>query len=533
MMHVKLRFPSFSRRITAIALVAAMAVPGFGATAQQGTGSTVREASAQSRSQRTPTRSRSPRRARSVAAAPAWRAPTGAGALANDLGAIMNGGVRSGRWGVLVVSLTRGDTLYSVNPDEPLQPASNMKLFTAALALDQFAPSHQFSTDVLRTGSITADGTLDGDLVLRGGGDPGLSSRFLEGGPSAPVDSLARQIAASGIRRVRGRLIADATAFDGQRIPEGWQSRYLHASYAARVSALSLNENLAIVAVTPSKVGNAPLAVIEPASTIPIHNRARTIAGRGARLVVLLRQDGGVELRGWIGTRAGTRRYQVVVEEPARFTAGALRRSLAELGIVIDGETVEAATPGGAQPVATLRSAPLRDLLSVMNRESINHYAELLFRNAARVATEGGVGTVEAANELLQDFMVQKVGAAPGSVYAADGSGLSVLDKSTPRALVQLLEFAHRAPWGETFHASLPVAGESELLAQRMKRTPAQGNLHAKTGTTNAVISLAGYVTAESGELLAFAFIYNGTDRWNARRTIDAMGPTLASFVRQ
>jgi D-alanyl-D-alanine carboxypeptidase/D-alanyl-D-alanine-endopeptidase (penicillin-binding protein 4) len=166
-----------------------------------------------------------------------------------------------------------------------------------------------------------------------------------------------------------------------------------------------------------------------------------------------------------------------------------------------------------------------------MNRESVNHYAELIFRNAARSAN-GGIGTVESANRLLQRFMTEKVGAAPGSVFAADGSGLSVLDRVTPRALIQLLDYSHRAPWSDVFHASLPVAGESELLRHRMRLTPAQGNLHAKTGTTNTVISLGGYVTAESGEVLAFAFIYNGADLSRAKETIDAMGATLASWVR-
>ena len=118
-------------------------------------------------------------------------------------------------------------------------------------------------------------------------------------------------------------------------------------------------------------------------------------------------------------------------------------------------------------------------------------------------------------------------------MYAADGSGLSVLDRVSPRAMVALLSYAHNAPWGPTFHASLPVAGESELLRHRMRATPAQGNLHAKTGTTNTVISLAGYVTALDGEVLAFSFIYNGNDRWRARSTIDQVGATLANFVRE
>jgi D-alanyl-D-alanine carboxypeptidase/D-alanyl-D-alanine-endopeptidase (penicillin-binding protein 4) len=534
MTHNDLPLRVMARRAAAVLLVALFLTPGV-PPSTEGRPGVPGEASAQSGSQRrAPTRSRSARRALSTAPATSdWTVPTGAGALFTDLHAILGGGVRSGQWGVLVVSLTRGDTLYSVNPDGMLQPASNMKLFTTALALDQFPPSHQFSTDVLYTGTLSADGSIDGDLILRGGGDPGLSSRFVEGGPSAPMDSLASRIANAGITRIRGRLIADATAYDAQRIPDGWQSRYLHASYAARVSALSLNENLAVIAVSPTSSGKAPAVSVEPASPLPVFNKARTVAGRRSRIVVIPRAEGGVELRGWIGSRAGTQRYQVVVEEPVEFTAGAFRRALANRGITIEGETVQSATPESAVRIAALPSPPLRDLLAVMNRESINHYAELLFRNAGRAGSDRHVGTVETANELLQQFMVQKVGATPGSVYAADGSGLSVLDQTTPRALVQLLDYAHRAPWGETFHASLPVAGESELLRNRMRRTPAQGNLHAKTGTTNSVISLAGYVTAESGELLAFAFIYNGTDRWRARTTIDAMGPTLASFVRR
>jgi D-alanyl-D-alanine carboxypeptidase/D-alanyl-D-alanine-endopeptidase (penicillin-binding protein 4) len=222
-----------------------------------------------------------------------------------------------------------------------------------------------------------------------------------------------------------------------------------------------------------------------------------------------------------------------VVEDPAAFTAGAFRRALATRGVTVDGAIRFAPTPNGATRIASLPSPPLSRLLSVMNRESINHYAELLFRDAARKGMPEGVGSVDAANELLQRFMTEKVGADAGTVFAADGSGLSVLDRVTPRSLVQLLAYSHRAPWADAFHASLPVAGESELLRNRMKATPAQGNLHAKTGTTNTVISLGGYVTAQDGELLAFAFIYNGTDRWNARESIDRMGATLASFVRE
>ena len=466
-----------------------------------------------------------------AAAAIHFQSPASELELVSDLHQLMLSRVRNGTWGVVVLSLTRNDTLYAVNPDEPLQPASNMKLFTTALALDQFGPTHQFSTDVLRDGVLGADGVLRGNLIIRGDGDPALSKRFVTGAGGA-MDALAQLVANAGVKRVTGTLIADASAFDTQRIPEGWQTRYLQSGYAARVSALSLNENLVIIRVKPGGKTGA-VVTLEPATTLPVASTVRTVAGRGARISARTTPAGVIEVKGTIGARAGERAYQLVVEDPTAFCAGAFRRALQARGISIDGTTSFAATPTSAVKVTGLQSPPIGQMLDVMNGESINHYAELLFRDAGRNASPNSVGSVESANKLLQNFMTTKVGAAPGAVFAADGSGLSVLDRITPRALVQLLSYANSAPWKDAFHTSLPIAGQSELLRHRMRATPAQGNLHAKTGTTNSVISLGGYVTAKNGETLAFAFIYNGVDRWNAKSTIDAMGATLAAFERQ
>ncbi len=470
-----------------------------------------------------------------AAVTPKWTAPQGTTALATDLGGMLTQRVRSGNWGVVVVSLSRGDTLYAYNPDAELQPASNMKLYTSALALDQFGPNYQFSTDVLRDGALSADGVLRGSLILRGDGDPGLSRRFIEGGPSASMEMLAQLVASAGVKRVTGGIVADATAFDDHRIPEGWQKRYLGLAYAARISALSMNENLVWVVVHPGATSKEPAAVtLEPAADLPIDNKVRTVAAsRGSRVSAHMTANGAIQVTGWIGTKAADQRYSLVVEDLAALCAAAFRKALATRGISVDGTIRFDHTPPGAVKLASLPSPPLARLLSIMNRESVNHFAELLFRDAGRTAARSQVGSAETGNKLLQQFMTVKVGAAPGAVFAADGSGLSILDRVTPRSLVQLLSYAHRAPWSDAFHASLPVAGESELLRRRMKATPAQGNLHAKTGTTNDIISLGGYVTAKDGEMLAFAFIYNGHDRWNAKSTIDQMGATLASFARQ
>jgi D-alanyl-D-alanine carboxypeptidase/D-alanyl-D-alanine-endopeptidase (penicillin-binding protein 4) len=461
--------------------------------------------------------------------------PTSAPALATDLGEMVGSQVRNGRWGVLVVSLTRGDTLYSMNPDELFQPASTFKLFTAALALERLGPNHHFSTDVLRDGSLDSSGTVHGDLILRGGGDPALSNRFLRGDANTPMTLLARLVQASGVHRVTGDLIADATAFEERLVPEGWLSRYLQDRYAARVSALSLNENVVAVAVFPEEAGGVARVALEPASSsMAVSSSVRLVKGsRGGNIIVRRMTGGGVEARGWIGTNSPVRRYELVIEDPAKFTLGAFRDALAAQGVTVGGAIRLGPTPSGAVKVAGLPSPPLDRLISVMNRESINHYAELIYRNTARTQRQLPQGSATAGFALLRDFMVNKVGADSNAVHAADGSGLSTLDRVTPRALLQLLAYSHKAPWAASFHASLPVAGESELLRTRMRSTAAQGNLHAKTGTTNSVISLGGYVTAQSGEVIAFAFIYNGSDRWNARETIDAMGVTLASFVRE
>jgi D-alanyl-D-alanine carboxypeptidase/D-alanyl-D-alanine-endopeptidase (penicillin-binding protein 4) len=434
---------------------------------------------------------------------------------------------------VLIVSLTRGDTLYSRNPDDMMQPASTMKLMTSALSLERFGPDHQFSTDVFRDGPVGADGTLNGNIYLRGDGDPGFSNRFLRGDPDAPVEMLARFVAGAGVKHVRGDLVADASAFEQRKIPEGWQSRYLGLSYAAPVSALSLNENTVWVVVEPNANGGPATVRFEPSSSgIVLGSTVRTVKGsRGASLSIRRSGAGVVDARGWIGSRSGPRRYELVVDEPAMFCAGALRDALAAQGITVDGTIRLGTTPPNAARVTGFPSPPLARLIAVMNRESVNHYAELLFRDVAH--SESGVGSAENGNALLRRFAHDKLGIDSNEVYAADGSGLSVLDRVSPRAMVHLLSYAHTAPWGASFHASLPVAGESELLRHRMRATPAQGNLHAKTGTTNTVISLAGYVTALDGEVLAFSFIYNGNDRWRAKSAIDQVGATLANFVRE
>ena len=445
--------------------------------------------------------------------------------LAQRLSSALAARTRSGQWGAVVVSLTKGDTLFAQNADGQMMPASTMKMYTSSLALDRFGPDYVFKTPVLRDGTVS-DGTLNGNLYLKGVGDPSLSDRFWKG--LSPMDALAQQVVKAGITHVHGDVIGDATLFDSRTVPDGWKRSYLGASYAARVSALSLNENLVWVVVQPS--GRGATVTLDPATTaIPVQNQVRVTGGSGGSIRAARQADGSIVVKGSIGSRSAPKRYSMVVDEPAIFTTGALRAALEKAGIKVDGQTRLGATPAGAITVAAVASPPLGQIVGEMNRESINVVAELLFRSAA--ATPSQVGSAETGLSALRSFLSDKVHARSDLISVSDGSGLSELDRVTARSMVELLGYAHASPWSSVFHASLPVEGESGTLRRR-KGTPARGNLHAKTGTTNTVASLGGFVTARNGEVLAFSFIYNGSDRWNAKSAMDTMGATLAEFSR-
>jgi len=524
------------------AVASAIASPSSGAEApaiqqrrqtKKSTSRTQRRATTPRRSTRRSTARRA--RTRPAAArtppAPRWNSVHGTAPLAAALADAVDGTTRGGQWGVMVVSLTRGDTLFARNPDVMLKPASTLKMYSAAVALERFGPDHTFRTTVFRDGDLKPDGTLEGNLYLKGDGDPALGSpRFWQG--QNPLDLLAEKVAAAGIKRVSGAVIADGSAFDDKPIPDGWKTSYLGAAYAARVSALSLAENLTWVVVKPQ--GRTASVTLEPATTaVPVVGNVAVVGGSGGRISAARGSDGVIRVRGVIGRNSPPRKWSLVVDDPTTYAGGALAASLQKAGVQVAGGARLGPTPKSATSVAAVASPPLSRIATEMNRESINLYAELLFRDAARADTPDRGANATSALQHLRGFFREKVKGSPEAINVMDGSGLSELDFVTPRSMVQLLGYAHQAPWSATFHASLPASGESGTLARRQRGTPAAGNLHAKTGTTNTVVALGGYVTARNGEVMAFSFIFNGGDRGNARAAMDRMGATLAEWVRE
>jgi len=452
---------------------------------------------------------------------------------------------RDAEWGVLVVSLDHGDTLYSVNPTAPLAPASNVKLLTTAAALEALGPDYRFLTYVMTDGALH-DGVIHGNLILYGTGDPGLSSRLHPRRDEAFHD-LIDQLVAAGIREVRGDLVADASFLAGPMRPEGWDPLDYNYHYSAAVSALSYNENVLSMRVLPGPVGAPPRV-----QTIPHHagfevlNLASTVAGTAAPRIQILREDpmGPVRVEGTVGARSSDVWRQMTVSDPTAFAGSAFHGLLAERGIMVTGTVRQVDRPGrssvarlsapfvgkrGTSVLARHTSPPLQAYLEVINKQSNNLFAELVFRSVGR--TVEGVGSPGASERAVRKIL-EGLGLDTEGMVLMDGSGLSAGNRVTPRLFVSLLDRMSSGPTWDSYWATLPEAGRPREL-QRMYRTAAAGNLRAKTGTIERVSALSGIVRAADGERLAFSIVVNRTPSVARAKAVEnQIGARLASFSR-
>jgi serine-type D-Ala-D-Ala carboxypeptidase/endopeptidase (penicillin-binding protein 4) len=457
-------------------------------------------------------------------------------------------GWRGDRWSVLVVSLDHGDTLFSHSPDQAVAPASNMKLFTTAAALYYLGPQFRYNTFLLSDGKIE-NGVLAGDVVVYGTGDPTFSSRF--GRRDAVWHAFADTLAALGVREVRGNVIGDASYFKGSGSGSGWQPDYINASYAAPASALSYAENIATLQIKPGIAPGMPpeVTLVDGATGIAVVNQAQTVArGRSYIGVTRTAYDGPILVRGQIRRGSGAIKRTVPVSDPAQYAAAVFRQILIEKGINVTGApksvTNEEASPVTGRVVfapafdsrpairvlAMHQSPPLIDIVEITNKKSHNLMAEQQLRTIGRVAA--GEGTVAAGFRAVQQMFVREGGSMPDDLQMDDGSGLSVLDRTSARTMIKLLALMTKTSVYEDYYSTLPEAGVAGGL-RRMYGTPAQGNLHAKTGTIDNVSALSGYVKSASGERLAFAIMSNNVpSTWRAKRVEDAIGVRLAAYNR-
>ena len=436
----------------------------------------------------------------------------------------------SGDWGVMAWSVDSGRPLIQINASTPMTPASNNKVFTAIWALDELGPDHRFSTDLLVTGPVS-NGVLQGDVVLRGSGDPAfgypprVEHRQFTEDPMQPLRVMAQRLASMGVRQVAGDVIGDPTAFDTVLVGPSWpnDTGAGAAQYAPRVSGLAFQRNMIWVEATPGP-GGVEIHLEPDVDVVPVVATVRR--GGGRALAVRRPDEDTVRVQGAVSGRS---RFGVGVANPALMATGALRAALEEAGIQVQGQTRLGQTPAEAVPVHRHLSIPVGMMVPLLNQDSDNFFAEHLWKAAARAAI--GTGSYLRGGPASALHFMTRAQVPAGELYQFDGSGLSDHSRASAQALVRALVYAHQQPYSELWHSSLAVAGDPDGTMSRMYRnTPAAGNLHAKTGYIRRVRTLSGYVRAANGELIAFSFLYNGSNTNGARTVQEELGVLLANY---
>ncbi|HEX3142961.1 MAG TPA: D-alanyl-D-alanine carboxypeptidase/D-alanyl-D-alanine-endopeptidase [Pyrinomonadaceae bacterium] len=467
-----------------------------------------------------------------------------------------------GFFAVKIVSLDSGQTIFEQQANKFVRPASNMKLYTVATAFDRLTADYHFITSVYAK-EKPEDGRIKGDLVVYGRGDPSISTRFT-GDYFKAINDLADRIVAAGVKRVKGDLVGDASFFNGSPIGSGWEWEDLTWSYGAPVSALSINDNAIDLNVRPGATVGAPVTVTTGpanASFITIVNRATTSPKELRSNLQIYRGLGAntLEITGTLPIGDAGFRGGIAIPDPPLAFVSMLRDALLKRGVKIDGQlrTVNDRTGGSVLPripagfnsptgtinqfpveITSLSSPPFATVAAQTLKPSQNQYTELILRTLGRTQPQPNVDSgrdrsdEELGLSIVRSFLHQ-AGIADSDVALDDGSGLSRNDLISANTTVQLLTYMAKHKYFAQFRDALPIAGVDGTLSTRMRGTPAEKNLRAKTGSLSSVASLSGYVTTAGGDHLVFSMMLNNyPDAAAVRRdSIDAIAVLLASYT--
>ncbi|HEU5413239.1 MAG TPA: D-alanyl-D-alanine carboxypeptidase/D-alanyl-D-alanine-endopeptidase [Candidatus Angelobacter sp.] len=449
-------------------------------------------------------------------------------------------------WGIEVADLPTGKVIYELNQDQLFLPASNAKLFTTAAALAVASPDYRFHTTVETTGKIDESGRLQGDLVIVGRGDPNISGRVmpyqLKTERIAPhtqvLEELATQLVQKGIKAVEGDVIGDDTYYSPERYGESWGQDDLQWIDGAPVSALSFNDNVIFLDIQPGQAPGDKALITQETNTdyYEFDNRIVTSAAGIVHKVGIHRDPGSKKVMLWGTIPIGDKgmKEALAIDDPAQYTAQLFRQILQEHGITVAGKVQArhgdiaqffdrplppaqtAAIPGQPTPEAPTPtvlaehiSLPLIEDVRVTNKTSQNLHAEMDLRLVGKL--DGMTPSFEGGAAAIKQFLLQ-AGLTADEFTFLDGSGLSRRDLVTPAAVIQLLLYASRQPWGAAYKESLPVSGVDGSLAERFLNTPAGGLIHAKTGSLSHVNALSGYGETKTGGQFVFSILCNNHD---------------------
>src|ERR1700722_6101481 len=429
--------------------------------------------------------------------------------------------------GMRVVQLKSGRVLYAHNSERLFVPASNMKLFTTALALSKLGSEYRLSTQIGAQVPMDAGGTLPGDLELIGGGDPSLSGReYPYRNHAAPLavysfrvmDDLADQLAARGLKRIEGNIVGDDSRYVWEPQPGPWSADSATREYGAPVSALMVNDNIFALTVRPgAHAGDAArITLTPPFENFTIDNHVST-SERGERKIEIYRSASGRELHLWGSIPKGdmVTTEELAIGDPALYAAEVLREALLERGISIHGDALArhrfpdetAAGPAKLEVVlAEHLSPPLFDLLQVVDKVSQNLHAEMFLREVA--VSSGHPGSREAGLAAMDDFLTG-AGVSRSEYQFTDGSGLSRATLVSPTAITKLLAHMHESPKREEWLNLLPIGGEDGTLSSRFAGHPEARAIRAKTGTLDHVKTISGYADTAANGRVAFSLLVN------------------------
>ncbi|MCX7929984.1 MAG: D-alanyl-D-alanine carboxypeptidase/D-alanyl-D-alanine-endopeptidase [Chlorobi bacterium] len=466
--------------------------------------------------------------------------------LQADLDALLkNRDIAAAHIGVCVLSTETGEFLYRFNDGKAFVPASLTKLFVTAAALELLGSDFRFTTRMYLDGRIRQGGDFEGNLIVRGSGDPTWSDTF----GNVPDSVFARWITALdslGITTIKGNIICDDSYFDAVRYGRGWMWDDFVMPYSPPVSSLAAYDNCVRVAITADtssgKLAHAHL--VRGGNAVRILSEVVTSVSDLPAEIVPVREFGSaiVELHGTVprasSMSSAPLELDIPVDNPASYVGILLRDALEKHQIRVRGSVFTAAEWG--EPILYPRlpvlseyaSAPLRSIVAVMNRTSHNLCAEMLLKTIGKESS--GIGSFDAGTDYVR-AMLQRNGLPSEELTMSDGSGLSRLNLCTPNLLARLLWHLWRSPWRSDVVGSLARPGETGTLRTRMVGTIAERNVAAKTGTLENVSNLAGYVTTRDGEVLCVVVMINHlfVPESVARNVQDLVCMRLASLSRR
>lgn len=427
---------------------------------------------------------------------------------------------------VVAYDLSTGEALYAKNGELALNPASNMKLVTTSAALGLLGPAHRYATRVYHDKDALEGHVITGDIYLRGGGDPALVTQDLW--------SMAADLRARGITRITGGVVVDASQFDRDELPPGFDQKEELAAYRAPSGAASVNFNTFELRVRPASTPDAvPFAsIFPPVPGIVLVNEARTGAGRLDRLAVGIEVEKNVTkvtLRGSVGVDAGSQSYRYPVSDPARHAGEVFAFVLKQNGIKLGRARPKGGeVPDDAKLTAVHHSEPLSVLIRAVNKHSNNFMAEQILKG---LAAPGAPATFAGALDRVRSYL-DELGVPTAALRLGNGSGLYDTNRLSGNAVVRMLAAVHHDyRLSADFAASLAIMGVDGTTRSRLEHSDRRGFVRAKSGTLDGVYCLSGYAGAPNRAPIAFAILFNGlrkADAGAARATHNRIAELLA-----